>query len=79
VAVAGSHTGPFDRHLAAVETELAGRLPPAMTAATVLSAVAPAAQVRRVTLHHIGQRHYPSGQAEALEARADIPPSLFDA
>src|SRR4051812_43630738 len=77
VAVAAAHTGPFDRYLAAVETELACRLSPAMTAPAILSAVAPAAQLRRVTLHHIGQRRNPGGHAETLEARADIPPGRF--
>jgi len=72
-------TRAFDRYLAAVETELACRLSPAMTAPAVLSAVAPAAQLRRVTLHHIGQRRDPGGHAETLEARADIPPGLYDA
>jgi hypothetical protein len=78
-AVAGSHTGPFDRHLAAVETELACSLSPAMTAAAILSAVARAAQLRRVALHHIGQGRDPRRQTETLEARADISPSLVDA
>jgi hypothetical protein len=36
-----------------------------MTAAAVLSAVAPAAQVRRVMLHHIGQRRDPGVLAVA--------------
>jgi hypothetical protein len=78
VAVPDSHTWPFDRHLAAVEAELACSLSPAMAAAVILSAVARAAQIRRVALHHIGQRRDPRRQAEPLEARADIPPSLFN-
>jgi hypothetical protein len=53
-------------------------LSPAMTAAAVLSAVARAAQVRRVALHHLGQRRHPCRQAETLEARTDISPSLFN-
>ena len=78
MAVAGSHTWPFDRQPAAVETELACSLTPAMTAAAVLSAVPGAAQLRRIALHHIGQSRHPGRQAETLEASADISPSLFN-
>lgn len=78
VAVAGSHTGPFDRHLAAVETELARRPSPAMPFLAVLTAVTRTAQFGAVAFHHLDQGRDARRQAEPLEARADISPSLFD-
>jgi hypothetical protein len=77
-AVASAHTGAFDLDLAPVKADLSLGLPPAVTRLVLGSAMAGAAQPRRILLHHVGQGGDACRQAEALEARPDLLPSLFD-
>jgi hypothetical protein len=61
-----------------MEADLALGLPPAVTCLAIATAIARAAQARRILFHHIGQGGDACRQAEALEARSDLLPSRLD-
>src|SRR5208282_2635787 len=65
-------------HGAAVKPDPPLRLAPAMTRPAILSAVASAAEIGRIPLHHLAQSSDTRRQAEPIEARANLLPSLFD-
>ena len=56
-------------HLAAVETDLALRLAPAMRRPILATPMARTARRSRIDLHHLAERLKPSRQAKPLEAR----------
>ncbi len=60
-----------------IEADLPLGLPPAVTRLVFGSAIARAAQPRCILLHHGGQGGDACRQAEALDARSNLPPSLF--
>ena len=60
-----------DLHLAAVETDLAFRLGPAMRRPVLATPMARTARRLRIGLHHLAKRLKPSRQAKPLEARRD--------
>ena len=69
LAVEAAKPGTRHLDLAAVETDLALRLAPAMRLAPTTPFMALAAGRQRVLLHHLGERLEPCRKAEPLEAR----------
>ena len=61
-----------------MEAQLSLGPPPTIPILAVIAAIADAAQPSRVRLHHASQRRDARRQAEALKARSDLLPSLFD-
>ena len=78
VAVAGTHAGPLDLDLAAMEADLPRGLAPAVPVPSVSAAVAGTAHPGRILLQHAGQSRKAGRQAEALEARSNLLPGIFD-
>ena len=69
LAVEATKPRTRDLHLAAVETDLALRLAPAMRRPVLATPMARAARRLRIVLHHLAKRLKPSGKAKPLEAR----------
>src|SRR5208337_515368 len=69
LAVEATKPRTRDLHLAAVETDLALRLAPAMRRPILATPMARTARRSRIDLHHLAKRLKPSGQAKPLEAR----------
>src|SRR5271166_5741435 len=61
-----------------MEAQLSLGPPPAMSILAVVPAVADPTEPGRIRLHHASQRRDARRQAEALEARSDLLPSLFN-
>jgi hypothetical protein len=61
-----------------MEAQLSLGPPPAIPILSVIATIADAAQLSRVPIHHASQRRDARRQAEALEARSDLLPSLFN-
>ena len=76
-AVTATHARPFDRDRATVKADLPLGPPPAMPGTHARAAMARPAQPFGVLRHHAGERGDPRRQAEALEARPNILPSIF--
>src|SRR5208283_3488863 len=77
-AVPAAHARAFHLDLAAVKSDLAFRLAPAVSGLAPVPAVARAAQLPGVLFHHAGQRRQAGVQTEALEAGSNFPPSPLD-
>jgi hypothetical protein len=77
-AVPRYNPGPLKLDLAAMEAQFPFGLPPAMPGLAVLSPIAGTAELDSIFFHHARQRRQPRSQAEALEAGANLLPSLFD-
>src|SRR6516162_5734787 len=77
-AGAGPHSRSLQLDLARVEAQLSLGPPPAIPIPTVIATIADAAQPSRVPLHHASQRRDARRQAESLETRSDLLPSLFN-
>src|SRR5450759_3811782 len=69
LAVEATKPRTRDLHLAAVETDLALRLAPAMRRPILATPMARTARRLRIDLHHLAKRLKPSRQAKPLEAR----------
>ena len=63
---------PLDLDLAAVEADLAPRLPPAMRPPVMTSRMAWPTDRSRIVFHHLAKRLDPGSQAEPLEARRHL-------
>src|SRR5208282_5325349 len=75
-AVAATHPRPVQRHLAAMEADLALGLAPTMSGLAIFVAIARAAQLDRVLLHHPAQGAHPCRQAETLETGTNLLPGF---
>jgi hypothetical protein len=60
-----------------MEADLALCLPPAVPRLAFGSAIAGAAEPRRILFHHVGQGGNAGSQAETFEACSDLLPSRF--
>src|SRR5271166_3619491 len=61
-----------------MEAQLSLGPPPAMSILAVVPAIADPTEPGRIRLHHASQRRDARRQAESLEARSDLLPSLFN-
>ena len=77
-AVASTNARTIDLDLAAVEADLPLGLAPAIPVSPSSPAVARAAQLGRLLIHHRRQSRQARRQAETIEAGSDFLPSLID-
>ena len=77
-AVAATYAGPLELDLTPMEADLPRGLAPAVPIPSVGAVVAGTAHLGRILLQHAGQGREAGRQAEALEARANLLPGIFD-
>src|SRR4029077_11674698 len=68
--------GPLDLDLAAVKTDLASRLPPAVPAPIMTSPMAWTTDRARIVIHHLAKGVHAASQAKQLEARRNVSQGL---
>ena len=76
LALEAAKPGPLDLDLAAVEADLASRLPPAVPPPVMTSRMAWTTDRSRIVIHHLAKGLHAGSQAKQLEARRNVSQGL---